>query len=201
MSTKFKRVWNAVTTALVVLVVILAILVVGVRLVGIMPYTVLSGSMEPEYHVGSIIYVWTDIDPLKLKVNDPVTFMLDENTVATHRIIEVIPDENDPTVVRFRTKGDANQEPDGPPLHSANVIGKPIFTIPLLGYFAHYVQQPPWKYIALTACIVLLLSTLFSDLILFKKESKKLREEEKKRSLEEGSQDESNETENNNNFT
>ena len=179
MSPKVKKAWSIITTSFVVLVVVLAILVVGVRFVGIMPYAVLSGSMEPEYHVGSVVYVWTGADPLKLEVGDPVTFMLNETTVATHRIIEVIPDENDPTVVRFRTKGDANDIPDGAPLHSANVIGKPIFTIPLLGYFAHYVQQPPWKYIALTGCMVLLLSTLFTDLFVFKKENSRAKQEEK----------------------
>lgn len=169
---KFKRVWNIITTSLVILVVVLAILVVGVRVVGIMPYTVLSGSMEPSYRVGSVVYVWTGADPLELEVGDPVTFMLDETTVATHRIIEVIPDENDPDVVRFRTKGDANNEADGGSVHSANVIGKPIFTIPLLGYLTHYVQQPPWKQIALSGCAVLLISAIFTDWIVFRRESK-----------------------------
>ena len=130
MPTKLKFVWNVVTTVFVVLIVVFAVLLVGVRIVGIQPYTVLSGSMEPTYHVGSLIYVSRNVDPLELKTGDPVTFMLNETTVATHRIIEVIPDESDPTVVRFRTKGDANKDPDGALVHSANVIGKPIFTIP-----------------------------------------------------------------------
>jgi signal peptidase len=154
-----KQVWNAVTTVFVVLVVILALLLVGVRLVGIKPYTVLSGSMEPTYHVGSLIYV-KNVDPLDLRTGDPVTFMLNETTVATHRIIAVIPDETDPTVVRFRTKGDNNDIPDGEPLHSANVIGKPLFSIPLLGYVANYIQTPPGRYVALGACILLLIAVM-----------------------------------------
>ena len=53
----FKKVWNVVSSILVSLAVLLAVLLVGVRLVGLRPYTVLSGSMEPTYHTGSLIYV------------------------------------------------------------------------------------------------------------------------------------------------
>ena len=90
-----KKVWNAITTVLVILIVILAILLVGVRLAGFRVFTVLSGSMEPTYHVGSLIYV-KDVDYRQLEAGDVITFMLDENTVATHRIIQVVPDEDEP---------------------------------------------------------------------------------------------------------
>ena len=54
---KLKRIWNVVSTVLVAAVVLLAVLLVGARLLGLQVYTVLSGSMEPTYHVGSLIYV------------------------------------------------------------------------------------------------------------------------------------------------
>ena len=54
---KFKKIWNVVSTVLVAAVVLLAVLLVGVRLFGLQVYTVLSGSMEPAYPVGSLIYV------------------------------------------------------------------------------------------------------------------------------------------------
>ena len=47
----FKKIYSLMTNILVAVVVILAILLVGVRLVGLTPYTVLSGSMEPTYPV------------------------------------------------------------------------------------------------------------------------------------------------------
>lgn len=46
MSHSFKKVWNVVSTVLVVLVVLLAVALVGVRLVGLNTYVVLSGSMD-----------------------------------------------------------------------------------------------------------------------------------------------------------
>lgn len=160
MSKYLKHIWNIASNVLIVLVVIFAILFIGVRLVGLEPYTVLSGSMEPTYHVGSIIYI-KKVDPLTLQVGDPVTYMYNQRTIVTHRIIEVIPDENDPSVMYYRTQGDNNETPDTDPIHSKNIIGKPVFSIPLLGYVANFIQNPPGKYIALISCALLIISIMF----------------------------------------
>lgn len=158
-----KRIWNGVTTILVAAVVILALLLVGVRLVGMQVFTVLSGSMEPTYHVGALIYV-KKVDPMELEAGDVITFMLDEDTVATHRVVEVVPDEEDPSVIRFRTKGDANDNVDGGLVHYMNVLGTPVFTIPMLGYLASYIQNPPGTYVAISAGAVLLILVFLPDL-------------------------------------
>lgn len=163
MNKTVKKIWNWLTTILVVLVVILAILLVGARLVGLQVFTVLSGSMEPTYHVGSLIYV-KKVDPFQLKSGDVITFMLDEDTVATHRVVEVVPDEEDVSVIRFRTKGDANEAEDGSLVHYRNVIGTPVFTIPKLGYLANYIQNPPGTYVAISAGAILLLLVFIPDL-------------------------------------
>lgn len=158
-----KKIWDAFTTLLVVLVVILAIALVGVRLIGLQVFTVLSGSMEPTYHTGSLIYV-KEVDPYELEDGDVITFMLDEDTVATHRIVTVVPDENDASVVRFQTKGDANDAIDGSLVHYKNVIGSPVFSVPYLGYVANYIQNPPGTYIAISAGAILLLLVFLPDL-------------------------------------
>lgn len=143
-----KKIWDIATTALVVLVVILATLLVGARFIGLTPFTVLSGSMEPTYHVGSLIYV-KKVDPYTLEAGDVITYSISEEMVATHRIVEVIPDEEDPEVIRFKTKGDANEAEDGSLVYYENVQGTPIFTIPYLGYIANYIQNPPGTYFAI----------------------------------------------------
>lgn len=157
------KVWNVFTSALVALVVILALLLVGVRVFGMQVFTVLSGSMEPVYHVGSLIYV-KETDPMTLQPGDVITFMLDEDTVATHRIVDVIPDEEDPSVIRFQTKGDANDAVDGSLVHYKNVLGTPVFTIPKLGYLASYIQNPPGTYVAISAGAVLLALVFLPDI-------------------------------------
>ena len=160
---KFKKVWDGFTTVLVALVVILAVLLVGVRLVGLQVYTVLSGSMEPTYQTGALIYV-KNVDYKSLTVGDVITFMLDEDTIATHRIVEVVPDPDEPETIRYRTKGDANDAADGSLVHYKNVIGSPVFSIPKMGYFANYIQNPPGMYIAISAGAIILLLVFLPDL-------------------------------------
>ena len=169
-----KTIWNLTTSVLVGLVVLLAIALVGVRIFGLNPYVVLSGSMEPTYHVGSLIYV-KDVNYKTLEAGDPITFMLDEDTVATHRIIEVLVDEEDPETIRYTTKGDANDAQDGSSVHYKNVIGKPVFSIPYLGYISNYIQNPPGMYVAIAAGAILIMLVFLPDL--FEKEE----QEEKKK--------------------
>ena len=154
----FRKIWNVVYSVIVAVVVLLAVAFVGVRVVGLQPFTVLSGSMEPTYHTGSLIYV-KSVEPQDVHVGDPITFVLNEDlVVATHRVIE-IDAENE----RFYTKGDANESADGSPVHFNNLIGVPVFTIPLLGYVANFVTNPPGMYIALAGVAVLLLLTFVPD--------------------------------------
>ena len=164
MSKQVQKVCNAISTAAVVLVVILALLLVGVRLVGLRPMCVLSGSMEPNYHTGSLIYD-KKVDPFTLKEGDVITFMVSEDTLATHRIVGVVPDEDEPGTIRFRTKGDANDSEDGTLVHYKNVVGTPVFTIPYLGYFSNWITQAPGKYIAITAAVVFLILLFLPDML------------------------------------
>lgn len=164
MNLKVKKIWNTITSVLVILVILVAVALVGVRLFGFQVYTVLSGSMEPEYHVGSLIYT-TEVNYQELRTGDDITFMLNENTIVTHRIIEVVPDSEDSDVLRFRTKGIANESEDLNLVHYKNVLGKPVFTIPYLGYVAYYVQHPPGIYIAIAAAAILFLLSFIPELL------------------------------------
>lgn len=159
----FKKVWNGMTTVLVLLVAILAVLLVGTRFIGLMPFTVLSGSMEPVYSAGDLIYV-KEVDPFELEEGTIITFMLSEDTIATHRIVEVVPDAEDDTVIRFKTKGDANESEDGGLVYYKNVIGTPIFSVPKLGYVANFIQEPPGTYVAIAAGALILALIFIPDL-------------------------------------
>lgn len=158
----FKKIWNIFTNLLLAVIVVVAVLLGGGRLVGIKVFAVLSGSMEPTYHTGALIWV-KGVDYKELKPGDPITYMLDEETVVTHRITEVVPDENDPEVIRYRTKGDANDVEDGTLVHYKNVIGTPIFTIPKLGYVIDFVQRPPGLYLGIAGVAALLFIIIVPD--------------------------------------
>ena len=172
MNRSLKKIWNVISSILVAVVVLLALLLVGARIVGLQVFTVLSGSMEPTYHTGSLIYV-KKVDPYTIEVGQPITFMLDENTVATHRVVGIVPDEEDSSVIRFRTKGDANEAEDGGLVHYKNVLGTPIFSIPYLGYVADYIQHPPGMYVAISAGAVLLLLVFLPDVFADDKDREK----------------------------
>ena len=163
MNKTLKKVWDGVTTILVICIAVLAVLLAGPRLMGMQVLTVLSGSMEPVYHVGSLIYV-KEVDPFTLKEGDVITYMLSEDTLSTHRIVGVVPDEEDTSVIRFRTKGDANDAEDATLVHYKNVVGTPVFTIPYLGYIANYIQHPPGTYMAIAAGAVFLILVFLPDL-------------------------------------
>ena len=179
MTKTVKFLWNTVMNLILVVVVAMAILLVGVRLVGLRPLVVLSGSMEPTYHVGSMIYV-KSVDPETIEVGDPITFLINEDLdMATHRVIEI-----DAENQHFYTKGDANDAADGAPVHFENLVGKPIFTIPKLGYISDWITNPPGLYIAGTGMVMFLILLFVPD-ILAKADEADRKAEEKKRKAEE----------------
>lgn len=162
---KINKILDTVTTTLVVLVVIFAVFLMGTRLMGYQVFNVVSGSMEPTYSVGDLLYV-KEVDPDGIKVGDPITFVLNEDlVVATHRVIEI-----DAVNRHFYTKGDANETADAAPVHFNNVVGVPQFSIPLLGYVSDYIQHPPGLYVAIALGVALLAVVFLPDL--FKKKNK-----------------------------
>ena len=161
MKQSFSKIWSIVSTVLVGAVVVLAVLLLRGRLLGWQVFTVVSGSMEPVYHVGDLLYV-RPTDPADLQPGDVITFVMNEQlVVGTHRIVEV---EDTGERLYFYTKGDANAAMDAAPVAQENVLGTPVFSIPLLGYVAAFVQQPPGSYVAVAVGAVLLALVLLPDL-------------------------------------
>lgn len=188
----FRKIWSLISTLVVIVIVFLAIALVGVRLVGLTPYTVLSGSMEPTYHVGSLIYV-KDVDPSEIRVGDPITFVVNEDLlVATHRVVNIeevtsteqpIVDEAgepmldadgnqmyqevplDEPAYYFYTKGDANDAEDGAPVYYKNLVGAPVFTIPYLGYLSSWLQTRKGMIMGISIALVLLILTFLPDML------------------------------------
>lgn len=160
MNSTVRRVWNIVTTALVILVVLCAVFLMGSRLLGYECYNVVSGSMSPKYEVGDLIYV-KEVDVNSIQVGDDITFVLNKDlVVATHRVVRI-----DAENKHFYTKGIANEIEDNDPVHFNNVIGVPQFSIPKLGYVSDYVQNPPGMYVTIGAGIILILLVFVPDMV------------------------------------
>ena len=172
-SPKIKKIWNIVSSILVTIVVFCAVFLMGSRMVGYQVFNVISGSMEPFYSVGDLIYV-KSVNPNDVKVGTPITFVMNEDlVVATHRVIKI-----DAENQHFYTKGDANDTADAAPVHFNNVIGVPQFSIPLLGYVSDFIQNPPGMYITIGVGAILIVAVFLPDLI--KKKEENVESEEKK---------------------
>ena len=153
-----KKVWNIITTIVVILVILLACIFFVPRLFGITPMAVLSGSMEPTYHVGGLVFV-QKVDPSDVEVGDSITFTIGNDTVVTHRVIEVNKEEQS-----FKTKGDANDNEDGGSVAFNNVKGRALgFTIPYLGFLAVYLNSTSGIIILVAFILIMMLLSFIVD--------------------------------------
>lgn len=158
-----RKFWNILLSLILTIEIILVILFAVPNLFQIKPYIVTSGSMEPDYPVGSLIYV-KKADVNTIKVGDVITFyMTDSDIVATHEVYEI-----DTTNKEFRTQGINNVDEDGNIIHDANpvsfdnLIGTPIYCIPYLGYINKYITKSPGLYIVIGITLfVVIMSFLF----------------------------------------
>ena len=120
--------------------------------------------MEPDIHTGSLIYVDPDIDRWSLKVGDDITYTLASGTPATHRIIDVLNDE-ETGELRYRTQGIANENPDKNPVDPDTIIGMPKATVPYLGFLAVFIQSPSGIFVCIAVLAAILWLMIIPDMI------------------------------------
>lgn len=105
---------------------------------GYKPFIVLSGSMEGQILKGDLI-ITKEVDPSTLKVNDIIAFRDVENTVTTHRIIDVV-ESNGAT--KFITKGDNNSTQDRSLVSFDDVEGIYVMRIAGFGSIMNTLSEP-----------------------------------------------------------
>lgn len=103
------------------------------RIAGGTPYTVLTGSMEPDLPPGTLVVV-RPVDAEDIALGDVITFQLESGkpTVATHRVVAVGTRLDGEQV--FTTQGDANGAPDRDPVRAVQVQGRLWYSVPYLGH-------------------------------------------------------------------
>lgn len=120
------QIMNITGIVAMILLILICIPFTIPKLFGLRLYGVETGSMEPAYSVGSVVYV-ADASADEVQTGDVITYMLgsDTTTVMTHRVVEIREAER-----MFLTKGDANELVDAEPVSFDRLIGKPVFCIP-----------------------------------------------------------------------
>ncbi len=142
-------------------------------IMGYKPFIVLSGSMETAIYKGDLI-ITKVVDPASLKVDDIIAFRDAEDTVTTHRIIDIA-DKEDETY--FITKGDNNTTQDQNLVELSDVEGLFVLRIPGIGSMMSTLSKP-------TTVVILVLGITIIFVLGFMVSNKKLIEAERKEFLE-----------------
>ena len=153
---KLTKIIKVLFNTLMIMLIIMVIALIMLYLIGIHPFVVKSGSMEPNIHVGSVCFINTKVPYEDIKENDVIAFSSQGNMKITHRVISI-------TEEGFETKGDANDTSDGISTTKKNYYGKNIFSIPKVGYVVKELQTTRGRIIAITAIIAILLIGILLD--------------------------------------
>lgn len=147
----------------VLCVILIPILIVNVTLIaksyinknevpsfaGLTPMIVLSNSMQPEIDSGDLI-ICKITDATDVKVGDVISFfdpMSTSQSVVTHRVVEVIKDDDK---LFFKTKGDNNSAEDSALVTADKLVGVYNKRIPNAGNAAMFLQTTP----GLIVCVI-----------------------------------------------
>ena len=140
MRSKILRLFSALLTAALALLLAANVYVIAVRAVtgeeqptvlGFTAAVVVTGSMSPAIEPGDLVVCRRSAD---YAVGDVITFR-SGTSLVTHRIVGSTPDG-------FTTTGDANNVADADPVPRGAVVGKVVFTVPKLGIFIEKLRTP-----------------------------------------------------------
>lgn len=128
-----------------------------------MPFAVLSGSMEPELPVGSMVFV-RQVELADIAVGDNATFYRSDGAVVTHQVYEI-----DPAAQMIGTQGIANKNADGSIMHDAEqtpfsrVIGTVSSCVPYLGFVNVYCTTMPGLLVVVAVLALLVAASIVLD--------------------------------------
>lgn len=131
-STLQKLIFGIITFIIVPVVLFLLITSRSGMVMGIQSYDVLTGSMEPTIHVGSLVFTKHMGSYGK---GDIITFRRGNITV-THRIVGMKGDS-------FITKGDHNKATDPQTVSRTDIVGRDFLIVPNLGVITRFVKTVP----------------------------------------------------------
>lgn len=138
MKKTLKKAFNIFIDVIVILIMVVSILVVTLSLTtksagvpnifGVAPLSVQSNSMEDTFTTGDLLLSQVTNDPGETyEVGDIVTFPINingESVLNTHRVVEVIEDDN---ITYYKTQGDnknTNPEPDKDLQSASTIVAK-----------------------------------------------------------------------------
>ena len=140
MRSKILRLFSALLTAALALLLAANVYVIAVRAVtgeeqptvlGFTAAVVVTGSMSPAIEPGDLVVCRRAAD----YGEDDVIMFRSGASLVTHRIVGDTPDG-------FTTRGDANNVADIEPVQHGAIVGKVVFTVPRIGLFIEKLRTP-----------------------------------------------------------
>jgi len=159
-----------ITVSIVLVVAAAAVAYVALPFFGNQALIVRSGSMQPAIDIGSIVVVRPNIehfisplaDTVQYKTGDIIAFRSEKNskTIVTHRVTSIEPGEKG---VFYKTKGDANEEPDNWSVNPKNILGKVYFALPQAGKLLAFAKSKVgFSLLIIFPAVLVILMEIFS---------------------------------------
>lgn len=149
-----KKMINLLSDIGIALIITTIVSVYILQAIGMKPYIVQSGSMEPAILTGSLCFVDTKYAYDYISKGDVIAYDINGKMI-THRVIKI-------TSEGFVTKGDNNELNDGISTTKGNYVGRNILALPYLGYLLAFIQTSRGKII----CITLFVAMIIVNIIL-----------------------------------
>lgn len=119
------KVLNVIYNIIAIAIVLVFCFTVGLKITDTKTFAVATPSMEDELSEGDMVFVR---EAGEYAQGDIITAKLPSGGTFTHRIITV---DNENELVY--TMGDNNPQPDPQPTKLDSIVGKVVFSVPLLG--------------------------------------------------------------------
>jgi signal peptidase I, archaeal type len=103
-------------------------------------YEVLTSSMESVYPQGSLVVV-KNVNTDELVIGDDITFVRNIGAPITHRVVEIQENHMGAMERAFVTKGVDNAMIDKDAVLEANVIGKVVASVPIIGGLINFLKE------------------------------------------------------------
>ena len=116
---------------------------------------VLTESMQSEIPKGSLV-IAKQVDPNTLQIGDDITYMANQTTSVTHRIVGINENYENTGQRAFQTQGIMNDQPDSQPVPAVNVVGKVVFHSETLGVVASFIGSY-WPLLLFALAVVFVL--------------------------------------------
>lgn len=146
---RIMKIFKLIINLLLVVILLTGIGCITMLVIGIQPYVVVSGSMEPEIPTGSLCFVDKRVTFNQVSTGMIIAFYDNSGTMITHRVSRM----NKNGVI---TKGDANKVEDPGYVTASNYVGRNVHHIEKVGTFIEKVRSGSGKIIVIVSVIIIL---------------------------------------------